>query len=127
MPVLGALPSSLEISCTGFRECLLCAKSALAEQDVATGKPVQSVEDPQLNVLVMIRSAGAGDSLVQAAAAPVAAGSCPGAGACGLRPDPATAPDEAGDAGGSLDPQAMAGSAKCPVSIFSICPWAFNT
>lgn len=42
----------------GFREFLPSANQALAELEEATGKPVQIVEDPQLNVLATIRRAG---------------------------------------------------------------------
>lgn len=51
-----------EISRPGFREFLPSANQALAELEEATGKPVQIVEDPQLNVLATIRRAGAGEA-----------------------------------------------------------------
>ncbi|MFZ0406933.1 MAG: hypothetical protein WAM11_02315 [Cyanobium sp.] len=38
------------------------ANQALAELEEATGKPVQLMEDPQLNVLATIRRAGAGEA-----------------------------------------------------------------
>lgn len=47
-----------EISRPGFREFLPSANQALAELEEATGKPVQIVEDPQLNVLATIRRGG---------------------------------------------------------------------
>jgi len=47
-----------EISRPGFREFLPSANQALSELEEATGKPVQIVEDPQLNVLATIRRAG---------------------------------------------------------------------
>lgn len=47
-----------EISHPGFREFLPSANQALSELEEATGKPVQIVEDPQLNVLATIRRAG---------------------------------------------------------------------
>lgn len=43
-----------EITRPGFREFLPSANQALAELEEATGKPVQIVEDPQLNVLAMV-------------------------------------------------------------------------
>ena len=51
-----------EISRPGFREFLPSANQALAELEEATGKPVQIVEDSQLNVLATIRRAGAGEA-----------------------------------------------------------------
>jgi hypothetical protein len=51
-----------EISRPGFREFLPSANQALAELEKATGKPVQIVEDPELNVLATIRRAGPGEA-----------------------------------------------------------------
>ena len=51
-----------EISRPGFREFLPSANQALAELEEATGKPVQIVEDPELNVLATIRRAGPGEA-----------------------------------------------------------------
>lgn len=46
----------------GFRDFLPSANQALAELEEATGKPVQILTDPQLNVLATIRLAGANDA-----------------------------------------------------------------
>ena len=46
----------------GSREFFPSANRALAELEEATGKPVQIVEDPELNVLATIRCAGPGES-----------------------------------------------------------------
>jgi hypothetical protein len=46
----------------GSREFLAYANQALAELEEATGKPVQIVEDPELNVLATIRRAGPGEA-----------------------------------------------------------------
>ncbi len=51
-----------EPSGRGRREFLPSANQALAELEEATGKPVQIVEDPELNVLATIRRAGAGEA-----------------------------------------------------------------
>jgi hypothetical protein len=51
-----------EVSHPGFREFLPSANRALAELEKATGKPVQLMEDPKLNVLATIRRAGPGEA-----------------------------------------------------------------
>ena len=51
-----------EISHPGFREFLPSSNQALAELEKATGKPVQILEDPKLNVLATIRRAGPGEA-----------------------------------------------------------------
>jgi hypothetical protein len=51
-----------ELSHPGFREFFPSANQALAELEKATGKPVQILEDPKLNVLATIRRAGPGEA-----------------------------------------------------------------
>ncbi|MCX5966875.1 MAG: hypothetical protein NTV57_04345 [Cyanobacteria bacterium] len=51
-----------EPSGRGRREFLPSANQAIAELEKATGKPVQIVEDPELNVLATIRRAGPGEA-----------------------------------------------------------------
>jgi hypothetical protein len=46
----------------GSREFFPSANQALAELEEATGKPVQIVEDAELNVLATIRHAGPGEA-----------------------------------------------------------------